>query len=175
MLKHIKRENIDLLFTDTDSLCYHVKNQDIFKIIGENKEQFDLSNYDKNHELYDGTNKKVINKFKNESVKQITEFVGLRAKCYSYRVDNDNDKHLRCKGIKTNVVNKELNIDLYKNVLFSRNSKSVEQNAIRSYKHQLYTETVNKVALSSSDDKVYICDNNINTYNFGHYKTKNNI
>ena len=92
MLKQIKRENIDLLFTDTDSLCYHIKKQDIFKIMGENKEHFDLSNYDKNHELYDPTNKKVINKFKNESVKQITEFAALRAKCYAYRCDGDDDK-----------------------------------------------------------------------------------
>ena len=52
MLKHIKRDNLKLLFTDTDSLCYHVLEQDIFKIIGENKEYFDLSNYDKKHELY---------------------------------------------------------------------------------------------------------------------------
>ena len=113
--------------------------------------------------------------------------MGLRAKCYAFSNEQvnsknkrdaiiyDTERHLRCKGIKTNVVNKELNKDLYKNVLFSRNSKSVEQNAIRSYKHQLFTETINKVALSSSDDKVYICDNNINTYNFGHYKTNNNI
>ena len=43
MLKHIKRDNLKLLFTDTDSLCYHVLEQDIFKIIGENKEYFDLS------------------------------------------------------------------------------------------------------------------------------------
>ena len=48
MLKHIKRDNLKLLFTDTDSLCYHIQEQDIFKIIGENKEYFDLSNYDKN-------------------------------------------------------------------------------------------------------------------------------
>ena len=96
MLKHIKRYNLKLLFTDTDSLCYHVLEQDIFKIIGENKEYFDLSNYDKNHELYDSTNKKVINKFKNESVKQITEFGGFRAKMYAYSIDNDTDKHMRC-------------------------------------------------------------------------------
>ena len=89
MLKHIKRDNLKLLFTDTDSLCYHVLEQDIFKFIGENQEYFDLSNYDKNHELYDTTIEKVINKFKNESVKQITEFVGLRAKMYTYSVDDD--------------------------------------------------------------------------------------
>ena len=57
-------------------------------------------------------------------------------------------------------------------MLFSRNSKSVEQNAIRSYKHQLFTETVNKVALSSSDDKIWINKNNIKTRNFKHWRTE---
>ena len=52
MLKKIPRNDIDLLFTDTDSLCYHIRNQDIFEIIKENKDDFDLSNYPKNHELY---------------------------------------------------------------------------------------------------------------------------
>ena len=95
MLKKIKRENIDLLFTDTDSLCYHIKKQDIFKIIGENKNLFDLSNYDKSHELYDGANKKVINKFKNESIEQIVEFVGLRPKCYAFSNEQVNTKNRR--------------------------------------------------------------------------------
>ena len=122
--------------------------------------------------MYDATNKKVINKFKNESVKQITEFVGLRAKIYAYSVDNDKDKHMRCKGIKTCVTERELNIDLYRDVLLNRSKLEVKQNGIRSYKHQLYTETINKVALSCTDDKLFICDNNIDTFNFNHYKTK---
>ena len=58
MLKKIERENIDLLFTDTDSLCYHIRKQDIFEIMKENKEYFDLSDYPKEHELYDETDKK---------------------------------------------------------------------------------------------------------------------
>jgi hypothetical protein len=32
MLEKFKRENIDLLFTDTDSLCYHIRNQDPLKL-----------------------------------------------------------------------------------------------------------------------------------------------
>jgi hypothetical protein len=36
ILEKIKLENVKLLFTDTDSLCYHIRNQDIFKIIKEN-------------------------------------------------------------------------------------------------------------------------------------------
>jgi len=40
---------------------------------------------------------------------------------------------------------------------------------IRSYGHQIYTEKVNKIALSCNDDKVFICDDNIHTRNHGHY------
>ena len=172
MLEKVERENIDLLFTDTDSLCYHIRKQDIFEIIKNNKSYFDLSDYPKDSELYDPTNKKVIGKFKNESIKQITEFVGLRAKLYAYTVDEEKKDHLKCKGIKKNVVKKELDLERYKECLFSRKPYNVNQNAIRSYKHQLYTETINKTCLSARDDKTFICNNNIDTYNFGHYKTK---
>ena len=170
MLKKIDRENIDLLFTDTDSLCYTIRKQDIFQIMKENKEIFDLSNYPKDSEFYDPTNNKVIGKFKNESVKQITEFIGLRSKLYSYTVDQDSHNHNRCKGVKRNVVESELTLDHYKNTLYSRESKKVKQNNIRSYGHQLYTETQEKIALSCRDDKVHICENNIKTFSFGHYK-----
>ena len=45
-----------LLFTDTDSLCYEVETQDLYQDMSENKELFDLRNYKKSHELYDNTN-----------------------------------------------------------------------------------------------------------------------
>ena len=61
---------------------------------------------------------------------------------------------------------------LYKDVLFNRKSHEITQNGIRSYNHQLYIETVRKPGLSCNDDKVHILDNNINTYNFGHWRTK---
>ena len=41
---------------------------------------------------------------------------------------------------------------------------------IMTVSNELYSETQYKKALSCNDDKVYICDNNINTYSFGHYK-----
>jgi hypothetical protein len=172
MLKKIERENIDLLFTDTDSLCYHVKNVDVFNIMKENKEYFDLSDYPQGHELHDKTNKKVIGKFKNESISQITEFIGLRAKLYAFSVDQCNKKHLKCKGVKKCVAKQDLSLEMYRDVLYSRESKPITQNTIRSYAHQLYTETVTKTALSAKDDKVFICDDNINTFCHGHYKTK---
>ena len=39
-----------------------------------------------------------------------------------------------------------------------------------SYKHKLYTETINKLALNPLDDKVYICNNKTDTLTFGHYR-----
>jgi len=174
MLKNIKRKNIDLLFTDTDSLCYHIKNQDPFEIIKNNKSYFDLSDYPKDNELYDSTNKKVIGKFKNESIKQITEFVGLRSKLYCYTVDGDDDDHKRCKGVKKCVIDKKLTMDLYKNCLFNHQIHKENQNGFVSKNHEVYTQTINKIALSYCDDKVYIENNNINTYNIAHYKTIKN-
>ncbi len=172
MMKKFKRENIDLMFTDTDSLCYHIRNQDPYKIMEKNKSKFDLSDYDKNSPLYDPSNKKVIGKFKNESPNnQITEFVGLRSKLYAYITDDDKD-HKKCKGVKTNVVKKDLTVEMYKNTLFKREKVSVTQNTFRSYKHVIYTEQIEKIALSSNDDKCYIMDDNINCRTFGHYRNK---
>ena len=46
MYKNISHNNVDLLFTDTDSLFYHIKVFDVFELIKNNKSEFDLSNYD---------------------------------------------------------------------------------------------------------------------------------
>ena len=136
-----------------------------------NKALFDLSNYPKEHELYDKTNNKVMGKFKNESPSEITEFIGLRAKLYAFTIEGDEKSHNKCKGVKKNVVSK-LMMDDYRNTLYTRKSKQIQQNGIRSYKHEIYTETITKTALSCTDDKVFICDDNIHTRNLGHYRNK---
>jgi len=181
MLEKFERENIDLLFTDTDSLCYHIKNQDPYEIIGNDKEYFDLSEYPEDHPLFDKTNKKVIGKFKDEAIGDgkldyITEFVGLRSKLYAYKTLEEEKK--KCKGVKRNVVKKEFNFDMYNKIRLIDEMEDIEklgmvkQNVIRSYKHKLYSETVNKLGLSSKDDKTVICKNHIDTMTFGHYKLK---
>ena len=48
-------------------------------------------------------------------------------------------------------------------------------NVIRSYKHEVYTEEVNKVALCSDDDKRYILEDGINTLAWGHSKIPQNV
>ena len=68
-----------------------------------------------------------------------------------------------------------LTINDYRHTLQTKEQKRINQNVIRSYKHQLFSETINKVALNCFDDKRYICDDNINTYSFGHKDIRNKI
>ena len=80
---------------------------------------FDNSDYPSNHQFFDDTNKKVIGKFKDEAAGiPITEFVGLRSKMYSYIKYNINGGKT-AKGIKKNVIRKEIQHDDNKDVLFN--------------------------------------------------------
>ena len=143
-----------LLFTDTDSLAYKIKTEDFYQDISNDvEEKFDTSNYAKNHPsgIKTGCNEKVIGKMKDEcGGKQITEFVGLRAKMYSYRLDETEEK--RAKGVKKNVIKKDICFDDYYKCLIERvNPICRKTNLIRSHKHEIYSE--NKVDLSADDDK----------------------
>ena len=104
-------------------------------------DEFDLSNYPKDHELYNPKNNKVIKKFKNESIKQITQVVAIRSKMYSYKVDGETKCKNRCKGIKKEVVKNEIKTEDYVHTLYTHEPKYVYQNGIRSYEHELYSET----------------------------------
>ena len=73
-----------LLFTDTDSLVYEIKTEDVYKNFYQDKNLFDFSDYPLDSKFFDPTNKKVIDKMKDElKGKKINEFVGLKSKMYS--------------------------------------------------------------------------------------------
>ena len=160
-----------LLFTDTDSLAYEIETEDFYRDISSDvKSKFDTSNYPKDHPsgILTGVNKKVIGMFKDEaSGKQIAEFVGLRAKLYSYRVEESYEEK-KCKGVKKAVIKKTITFNDYKNCLFDNKPAMRKMNVIRSHLHTMYTETVNKIALSPFDDKRLIREDNIHTFAHGH-------
>ena len=164
-----------LLFTDTDSLMYLIETEDFFKDISEDvKDRFDTSDYPENHpsEIPTGINKKVLGMFKDEAAgKIIKEFVGLRAKLYSYKMDEGGESK-KCKGIKKQVVVTSITHEDYKTCLRTGKEQLRKQNILRSYEHEVYTEEVNKVALSAQDDKRYILGDGVHTLAWGHYKIK---
>jgi len=136
------------------------------------KARFDTSEYpaDQPSGIKTGINKKVFGMFKDEAAeKQIKEFVGLKAKSYLYKMLEGNE-HEKCKGIKKNVVKTKITHDDYKECLFSKATVYRPMNVIRSYKHDMYTEEVNQIALSADDDKRVIMDDGIHTPALGHYK-----
>ena len=170
-------EKAKLLFTDTDSLMYEIETEDFYKDISKDvKDRFDTSDYPENHPsgIPTGINKKVLGMFKDEAAgKIIKEFVGLRAKLYSFIME-DGKENKRCKGVKKQVVESSITHEDYKTCLRTGKEQLRKQNIIRSYEHEVYTEEVNKIALSSIDDKRYILSDGIHTLAWGHYKIKNN-
>ena len=98
--------------------------------------------------------------------KIIEEFVGLRAKLYSYKMFEGKEEK-KCKGIKKVVVKKQISFDDYKECLLSKQPQMRKMNVIRSHQHELYSETVNKIALAADDDKRIILDDGISTLAFG--------
>ena len=61
-----KNFGAELLFTDTDSLTYEIKSENVYEEFFKWKELFDFSNYAKDSKFYDNANKKVIGKMKDE-------------------------------------------------------------------------------------------------------------
>ena len=102
-----------LCCTDTDSFVIHIITEEVYKDIADDVEKwFDTNNYDEDNKrpLPIGKNKKVIGFFKDElDGKIIKEFAALRAKTYSYLMDNDSEHNESkrnkkvCNKKKTNV------------------------------------------------------------------------
>ena len=99
-LKKKYGENCTLLYTDTDSLLVDIKTNDVYKDMLETKDEYDFSDYPKDHPLYDETNKKVIGKMKDECAgTPIAEYIGLRPKLYSV-LKADEQLIKKAKGVK---------------------------------------------------------------------------
>ena len=158
-----------LLFTDTDSLTYEIQTEDVYQDFWNDKDRFDNSDYPESSPYFDKTNKKVIEKFKDEAAGiPITEFVGLRSKMYSYIKDNKKVGKT-AKGIKKNIIKNNIKHEDYKNVLINNKQIHHTMKTIRSSKHQLGSYEINKVSLSCFDDKRYIANDGINSFSYGHY------
>ena len=90
-------------YTDTDSLMYEIRTEDVYEDFNSDKEMFSFSNYSTKLKYYNNLNKLVIEKMKDETGRvAIEEFVGLKPNMYSFLVDNR--EHKKAKGGNKNVV-----------------------------------------------------------------------
>ena len=96
----------------------------------------------------------------------MTKFVGLHSKTYAYLID-DFEEEKRNKGVKKCVVKNELNFSYYRDCLFSNDVILKSQQRFKSKLHNVYTEEVNKIAVSNNDDKRVWTFNKITSYPYG--------
>ena len=142
-IKNIHGNKSRLLFTDTDSLMYEIKTEDVFEDFRKDKEMFDFSNYSAESKLYDDSNKLVVGETGEASDSTIKKFVGLKSNMYSFLVE-----YRHAKGLNKNFV-ATINHGEYKHVL----------NRIQIKDHRIETYEISKIFLSCFDDKIYSQNN----------------
>ena len=149
-----------LCYTDTDSFVIHLFTEDFFDDISNDVERwFDTSNSDEcnsaendKRPLPIGKNKKVPGLFKDElGGKIMVEVVAFRPTTWACLVD-DGSEHKKAKGTKKCVMKRRLMFENYKDCLFNEKTIFKKQQRFKSY-HDMYTEEINKVALSSNGNK----------------------
>ena len=168
-----KHDNkVKLCYMDTDSFIMNIKTNDFYEDIANDIEnRFYTSNYEVNKPLPTGKNKKVIGLMKDElGGKIITEFVTLRPKTYSFLTD-DGKEDKKAKGTKKCVIKKMIKFNDYKKCLLNDEVILKSQQRFISKKHDVYTENINKKALSNDDVKRIVSSDKITSYPYG-YKGK---
>lgn len=176
MVAFYGRDNIGIVYMDTDAYIYWILTNDMYEDLRTfvHKNEFDFSDYPKNHPNYDNDkNKKVLGKFKDEANGVLLEeVVSLMSKLYSVKLckeQNKNNVIKKAKGVKNLYLKKNVHFEHYKQCLFENNIITAQFNTIRSFNHQLYSVTEVKKALSCNDDKRYILPDKIHTLPFNHY------
>ena len=160
--------DVKLCYMDTDSFVMNIKTEDFYRDIANDVEKrFDMSNYEVDRPLPTGKNKKVIGLMKDElGGKIITEFVTLRPKTYSYLTD-DGKEDKKAKGTKKCIIKRMIKFDDYKKCLLNGEVILKSQQRFISKKHDVYTENINKIALSNNDDKRIVSADEMTSYPYG--------
>ena len=161
--------DVKLCYMDKDSFIMNIKTNDFYEDIAHDVDnRFDTSNYEVNRPLPIVKNKKVIGLMKDElGGKIIIKFVTLRPKTYSYLTDDDKEDK-RAKGTKKCVIKKMIKFNDYKKCLLNDEVILKSQQRFISKKHDVYTENINKIALSNNDDKRIVSSYKITSYPYGY-------
>ncbi|XP_063223272.1 uncharacterized protein LOC134531497 [Bacillus rossius redtenbacheri] len=169
MQKKFPPQSLHLLYTDTDSLIYHVVCDNIYDSIRPDlASRFDTSNYAPgNEQRFPLVNKGVTGVMKDEAAGNvITEFVGLRPKLYAFKME-DSSSTRKAKEIKASAL-RSLLFPQYLECLLQNSRVLATQHHFRSRGHTVFTERVTKVALSSGDDKRWLSEDGVSTLPWGH-------
>ena len=188
-------DSVQLLGQDTDSLIVKLTSNDNDLRILKLADYMDFSETDLNSPFgkrminYCEENNLDLKTFMNNNKKvpgnimklehqgwTIERFIGLRPKLYIL-IDNHNTIHKASKGVPKNALTTtgekfKLDIEKYYHCLFPESSEQAQQigvfRHIVNQKLSLKTMSQEKCMMNCLDNKVYICNDNITTYAWGH-------
>ena len=162
-----KHFDAELLFTDTDSLTYEIKSENVYEEFFKWKDLFDFSNYPKDSKFFDETNKKVIGKMKDEfDGKIVAEIFGLKSEVFSIKKIDGKE----CKTAKRVSVATEFN--KFKDVLFNKKIMRDKMRRIETKQIKIGTYGIKTKCLSVFNDKIYVSDDGIHTQAYFHKDLK---
>ena len=164
-----------VLFTDTDSFCYHIKTEkDVYEVIKGNNTWFDFSNYPPNHANFDNKiNHLKPGVFKDETGSiPIQEFIGLRSKMYSILISNGGGKRT-AKGLLRSMQAKITHKDYFHSLFDTENFSYVGKKILQK-EHSLFIAQIRKKGLCPYNDKKFITKvgDQFFTHSFGHYSIR---
>ena len=150
----IKRKfDLNLLFTDTDSLIYEIKSKDVYEEFFKYRHLFDISKHQSI--FFDPTYKRVIGQTKDELKGiSINKFIGLKSKMHCIVSDDDTGVST-AKGV--NIFNEHEDV-LFNEILIRHKMKKTQSKV-----HKIGTYNVCKLSLSCFDDKRWTLNNGIKT------------
>ena len=161
---------VKLCYMDTDSFILHIETEDFCQDIANDVNKwFDTSAYNKRlkRPLPIRINRKVIGKFKDELDGQImTELWAPKPKTYAFTTD-DNKETKRAKSTKKFVIKKDPTHNDYKDSVLNGKTILRSQLRFRSDHHYVFTEEMNKIAISPNYDKRLQTLDAITTYPIG--------
>jgi hypothetical protein len=168
--------NARLLFSDTDSLGYHIFADDLYRDMQEYRHLLDTSAYPQDHPLHSTKNAQVIGKMKDEcNGKPPLEFVGLRSEMYSLLTYDKKLSKTTAKGVKNRYIVKNVLHDAYLRTLRKETIEHGKYRLFRSRAHRIETVKCCKVALCAYDDKRYVLEDGVATLAYGHVELSSRI
>ena len=151
-LKPYYNSKTKLHYMDTDSFILSIKTEDLINDLEYFKDDFDFSELDPSHELYNSINKKVIGKMKigTSPIIELDNFEALRSKSYSFSYKNAQRtvQKSKQKGIQHTPIYSQ-----FINSLFNSETTTATNYSIRSNAHSLTVQKQDKLALNPFDDK----------------------
>ncbi|XP_072758693.1 uncharacterized protein [Anoplolepis gracilipes] len=151
------KEKCKVMYTDTDSLIYHIECEDVYENMKRDIGKFDTSDYAIDNAYgIPLVNKKVPGLMKDENNCMImTEFVGLRAKMYALKIDGKKDTK-KVKGVKNSVVAKTITFDDYMQCLNEGIEMTRQQSSIRSKMPKFLRDGWSNIDRSHTDSAMFL-------------------